>query len=198
MTLTEQIPILPHSTGELHQPLGFIPVLYDTSNSPHLRLTESFAILRYLERVQPLPALFTPFPDVGVPERIDELVSFAATHLFPAIEHGVVKKRLALLDAGEPNEATIDAAVKEGMGQLRPVLKCLEQMLEAGGGPYAVGLSITAADLFLWPPVADLLAIKEGAIVNGYVRVRSWATFLAEQDVVQSTSNGTLADGGRP
>lgn len=157
-------------------------------------LTESRAIVDYLERVQPSPALFGG----PTPERISELVSFASTHLFSKLEFGVVKVRLAA-EADRTSEAELAKALVPGLAALKPVLAALEALLERGGsGPYAIGSSLSAADLFMYPPIADLKAMPEGKILEHYIRLNAWTTFFTEHDLSMATREGAIEGGGRP
>jgi glutathione S-transferase len=58
----EQVPVSPHSTETYtYNPLGYIPILIDQSGLDPIRLTESIAILHYLERCHPAPREPVPF-----------------------------------------------------------------------------------------------------------------------------------------
>lgn len=147
------------------------------------------AILQYLDIFDPSPPLFAS--ETRTAERIYELSSFAASHLFPAVEAGVVKPRLRQIDSGSDEAATI----KSGLVALKTVLRALESMIK---GPYACGTTISAADLYLWPILADLAAVPEGKILGGYVMINSWITFFRETELAQVTKEGTLEVDGRP
>lgn len=95
------------------------------------------------------------------------------------------------MDDGAEEEATI----KSGLVALKPVLHALESMI---GGPYAVGLTVSAADLFLWPILADLASIPEGKILGGYFMMCAWMAFFRETEWAEATKQGTLEVGGRP
>ena len=62
------------------------------------RLIESQAIANYIDVVfaDAGPALRPPRSDARASARVDEMASFAASYVFPAVEHGVVKPRLKL------------------------------------------------------------------------------------------------------
>lgn len=187
----------PHSSlAEAHHPLGFIPILYDLRTSPPLRLSETLAIFTYLERQHPSPPLLEATPSTLLPERIHELASFAASHLYPKVEFGIVKPRMSAMDEGTKSEAEIAESVRAGVEALKPVLRALEGML--GEGPYAFGTRITAADCLLYPPLADLRSIPEGRVLEGFVKVSAWSSFFAMTAGAKETEEGTLEVGGRP
>nr|UGO92599.1 glutathione S-transferase [Glaciozyma antarctica] len=191
----EQLTIAPHSaSAQSHHPLGFIPVLYDLRTST--RLSETSAIIAYLERTHPSPPLLVPTPPTILQECVQELMSFAATHLFPKIEFGVVKPRVAAMDEGTASEDEIAESVRGGVEALKPVLRALEGML--GDGPYAVGKRITAADCLLYPPIADLRAVPEGRVLEAFMKISAWSTFFETTEAAGETEEGTLALGARP
>lgn len=172
-------------------------------------MTESIAILHYLQRQHPEegPNLFLPSSfstdSLVFPERVDELSSFAATQVYPKVEFGVVKPRLSFTpstsSSPEENQIALRALLQPGIEDLKLVLEALEVMLEAGGmGPYSIGSSLTAADCLLFPPLADLMAIPEGEMLKGYIRVKAWLDFFSETDVAVGTKEGTLENGDRP
>jgi len=61
-------------------------------------LIESQAIANYIDVVfvDAGPALRTQRSDARASARVDEMASFAASYVFPAVEHGVVKPRLKM------------------------------------------------------------------------------------------------------
>ena len=50
----------------------------------------------------PGPALRPPRSDARASARVDEMASFAASYVFPAVEHGVVKPRLKMQQVDRP------------------------------------------------------------------------------------------------
>lgn len=131
-----------------------------------------------------------------------ELASFGAGFVFPKIEFGIVKVRVGMMDQEEnrPSEEDIIKATRKGVEEFHPVLRELEKKLEEIGliGPYCVGMGITAADCLIFPPVADLMSIKEGEILKGYPRVKAWADFFSGTEWCERTKEGTLSVGARP
>jgi glutathione S-transferase len=170
----------PHSP-EVKQknPLGLLPVLIHrpdglyTSQDNVVLLFESNAIRRYIDdlvapiaiKKQRIPVHLTPAlqpHDVGSAERrakVDQWISMASTVLFQSVEFGVVKPRLAM-EKNEADDDTIHVAIEEGIEKAYGKLAIFESMLKEGQ-EYLCGTEVTWADLFVYPPLADLRAVKE-------------------------------------
>ena len=89
-----QVHAYPHTKeANAHHPFGRIPAL----NHDGFCLCESFAIARYIDSMAPAGSrpLRPPRPDAQGNAAVDE-VSLAASYVFPAVEHGVVKPRLKM------------------------------------------------------------------------------------------------------
>lgn len=128
---------------------------------------------------------------------IDTLVSVAADQLFRRVEFGVVKPRLAM-EAESIGAAEIKRKVQEGLDALGPVLEVLERALEkaageAGGEGYLAGKDITWADLYAYPPLADLRATPEAAIFSRYPRLDAWMARIERREEAKRTYDGTVA-----
>jgi glutathione S-transferase len=212
---------LPHTEEALkHHPLGFIPTLVhlrpssgdDNAAAPTspFQVYESAAIARYLDAVvfpgsaaahegRPKPALRPAAHDPHTDARVNTIASIAADHLFRRLEFGVVKPRLSLESGGggdrDALEAEIRAKVKPGMEELEPVLALLESMLtDSASGQYFVGDDVTWADLFAYPPLADLRAMPEGdALLFKYPRLEAWVARMEQRDEARHTYDGTVA-----
>jgi glutathione S-transferase len=134
-------------------PFGRVPVLEHDG----FVLYETQAILRYLDRVLPEPAL-TP-ADARHAARMDQVMNINDWYLFHGVAnvivfHRVVGPRVLGL---APDEAAIDAA----MPAARVVFAELSRLL--GEQPYLAGDGISLADLIVAPHVAFFTATPEWA-----------------------------------
>jgi glutathione S-transferase len=132
-------------------PFGRVPVLEHNGFS----LYETQAILRYLERVLPEPAL-TP-SDVKRMARMDQVMNINDWYLFHGVGnviifHRVIGPRVMGLS---PDEAAIEAA----MPKARTVFAELSRLL--GEQPYFAGDALSLADLQVAPPMAFFTATPE-------------------------------------
>ena len=127
---------------------GRVPVLEHNGFS----LYETQAILRYLDRVLPTPAL-TPV-DPRAAARMDQVMNINDWYLFHGVGnvivfHRVIGPRLMGL---QPDEAAIAAA----MPKARTVFAELARLL--GEHPYFTGESLSLADLLVAPGVSFFTA----------------------------------------
>lgn len=170
----------PHSSDvKQKNPLGLLPVLIHrpdglyTSQDNVVVLFESNAIRRYIDdliapiaqKTQRVHVHLTPAlraHDVGSAERrakVDQWISMASTVLFQSVEFGIVKPRLAMEKNGADDD-TIHVAIEDGIEKAYGKLAIFESMLKEGRD-FLCGGEITWADLFVYPPLADLRAVKE-------------------------------------
>lgn len=123
-------------------PRGRVPVLVRDD----FVLSESLAILAYLERTHPEPPLFGRTPEEG--SKIWEQV-MAADHYLREATQAVVGPLLGL------REALSEAALNQAGAHLRDELARLELRLEQA--PYLCGAAISAADCVAFPDVRLIL-----------------------------------------
>lgn len=188
-----------------------------------VQLTESLAILHYIQRIHPNqgPNLFEPKVEVSLfssgdfdplPEHIYEVIGFVCNHVYPKVEFGLVKPRLSAQEAKKLTESEISSSLKPALNSLKPILKILETFLTLADpdptgdseiyrgeplGPYCFGPALTAADCYLYPVLADLKAIPEGEVLKGYVRINAWLEFFSDTPEALATKEGTLENGDK-
>ncbi|KAF8892918.1 hypothetical protein BD779DRAFT_1507734 [Infundibulicybe gibba] len=180
-------------------PFGYLPTLIIheiDGKRVDLKLRESHAILRYIDRVAPEPKLHITSGEGGalVEEKMWEFVSFVAFFGFPTVEYGVVKPRVGATDEGKLSDAEVREQIKEGVAKLRSFLALLESLMAPEG--FAFGARPTWADFFLYPLLADLRMIPEWEIASP--RIISWIEKVDEIPAVEATRAGTLSVGARP
>ncbi|KAI9459296.1 hypothetical protein HD554DRAFT_2298485 [Boletus coccyginus] len=195
-----QVRVLPHSdTAYENHPFGFLPTLIIheiDGKKVDLKLRESQAIARYIDRFAPEPSLNITDGDghALIAEQMWEFVSFAGAHGFSIVEKGVVKPRVAATDEGRISDAEIRSHIAPGVDQLRKFLESIEDNMSPEG--YVFGEKLTWADFFLFPLLADLTAIPEGELLGP--RLLRWMKKMDQLDAVQKTRAGTLSVGARP
>ncbi len=123
-------------------PLGEVPVL----KRGELVVCQSLAILAYLDKAHPEPALFgaTAAETAAIWQQI---LQFDATMPGPirAITRPIFRRRIA-----EHMEQILEAAEK-----IRPELDAIEMRLTGAG--VLAGSAVTAADIALYPPLMQLM-----------------------------------------
>ncbi|KAF5325173.1 hypothetical protein D9619_009974 [Psilocybe cf. subviscida] len=189
------VPMAPHVEFTAH-PFGYIPALVISAQSEDeedVRLCESQAIARYIDRVAPEPSLLLiPGKGVTLEEKMWEFVSLTSSFGVPIIERGIVKARVRA--EGKLTEEQIRAQLEDGpIFELQRFLEATERMMTPEG--YVFGDKLTWADYFLYPLMADLTTVPEWELVSG--RLKKWTEAMELLPEVQATKAGTLAAGAK-
>ena len=139
-------------------PAGIVPVLIDGD----VRLTQSLAIIDYLDRAYPEPRLTPEEP--ASRGRALEIAQTIACEIHPINNLRVLKYLTGELGVDEAaKSAWYQHWVAEGLG-------AVEQLLDAGPeGQFCVGDAPTIADCCLVPQVAN--ALRMGCELGGLTRV---------------------------
>ena len=138
-------------------PLGKVPVL----DHGDYRLYETQAILRYLDRVLPQPAL-TP-ADPRMAGRMDQAMNTNDCYLFNGVSNTIGFQRVVgpKVMGLTPDEAIIAAA----MPRAKEVFAVLANQL--GEGPYFAGETVSLADVLLAPQLDFFRDIPEWEALGG-------------------------------
>jgi glutathione S-transferase len=160
-------------------PFGRVPVLEHEG----FKLYETQAILRYLDRVLPIPAL-TP-SDSRRLARMDQVMNINDWYLFHGVAdviifHRVIGPRLMGLS---PDEAKIEAA----MPKARTVFSELARLL--GDQPFFTGDALSLADLLVAPSVAYFTAIPEWAELGApHANLVAWLARVEARPSMKATT----------
>ena len=120
-------------------PLRQVPVLELEHQGKLVRLTQSAAIIEYLEELQPTPALYPG--DAMAKYQVRQLVEVVNAGIQPAQNLRVLKGVRRL---GGDEKAWAKDHIARG-------LRAMERAASADAGAFLVGDSVTAADVFLAP-----------------------------------------------
>jgi glutathione S-transferase len=160
-------------------PFGRVPVLEHNG----FGLYESQAILRYLDRVLPNPAL-TP-GDCRAAARMDQAMNVNDWYLFQGVANvigfqRVVRPRLMGLAA---DEAVIEAA----MPQAHAVFTELARLL--GEQPYFAGNDVSLADLLIAPQLAFFTQTPEWSVLGApQANLVAWLARMEARPSFQATT----------
>ena len=137
-------------------PFGRIPVL----EHGDFMLYETQAILRYLDRVIPSPALTPADPKAAA--RVDQLMNICDWYLFQGVGNVIAFQRVVLpiLRGVAGDEAAIAAALP----QAHIVFNELSRLL--GAKAYLAGETVTLADLMAAPQMDFMSATPEWAVLT--------------------------------
>jgi glutathione S-transferase len=166
-------------------PFGRVPVL---EHDGYL-LYKTQAILRYLDRVLPAPAL-TP-KDVRATARMDQVMNVSDWYLFQGVGNvigfeRVVKPRLT----GQPAD---EAAIARAMPQAQRVLAELSRLL--GGQSYFAGDALSLADIMVAPHLDFLRLTPEWATLSPAVpSIVRWLDRINARASFQATTMEKIAE----
>jgi glutathione S-transferase len=166
-------------------PFGRVPVLEHDGFS----LYESQAILRYLDRVLPTPAL-TP-GDSRAAARMDQVMNVNDWYLFQGVANVIGFQRVVgpRLLGLKPDEAAIDAA----MPQAHTVFTELARLL--GDQPYFAGAAISLADLLIAPQLAFLTQTPEWSVLGApHANIVAWLARMEARPSFQATTWDRVAE----
>lgn len=168
--------------GEPHisrHPFGRIPVLEHDG----FMLYETQAILRYLDRIVPEPALTPEIPQAAA--RMDQVMNICDWYLFQSVNNvigfqRIIKPKLLGLPPDEE-------AVTQAMPKAHVVFNELERLL--GVGPYFTGASATLADLMVAPHLDFMNMTPEwGALTATTPNLVSWLERMRERPSLKATT----------
>ncbi len=159
-------------------PFGKIPVL----DHGDFRLYETQAILRYLDRIIPAPAL-TP-SDPKAEARMNQLIGVSDCYVFPQISIGITFGRVVAPRFGmAADEAKIAAAIPAAAVCLAEIARLM------GEGPYLAGETVSLADLMLIPHMAFLEEAPEGGpLLAPHPSLSAWLARMHERPSFQATT----------
>jgi glutathione S-transferase len=158
-------------------PFGKIPAVDDDG----FALYETNAVLRYLERKQPDPALIPP--GLHRAARMDQILCIVDNYLFnyakPVVFNRIIAPRL-----GVPVN---DEAVIAALPDTRTVLGALCRLHATG--PYLTGDTLSLADIAVLPHIDYLQRTPEGgAILWDFPKLLDWLAMMAERPSVQASA----------
>ena len=160
-------------------PFGRVPVLEHDGFS----LYESQAILRYLDRMLPNPAL-TPL-DSKRAARMDQAMNINDWYLFHGVGNVIIFHRVISprLMGKAPDEGAIDAA----MPKAKTVFTELARLL--GQSSYFAGDELSLADLLLAPAVAFFAPTPEWSVLGApHPNLAAWLDRMEARSSMQATT----------
>jgi len=167
---------------ELHA-FARIPIL----DHGDFRLYETQAILRYLDRIIPSPAL-TP-TDAKAEARMNQLCGITDWYVLPDISSGVTFGRLVAPKFGMPvDEAKIQAAIPRATLCVTEIARLL------GDNTYLAGEQVTIADLMMAPHLSFLTETSEGEeMLAPHPKLIAWIRRMEARPSMRNTTWDRLA-----
>jgi len=155
---------------------GKIPVFEQGA----LRLTETIAILQYVDAAFPGPAL-QPI-DAASRAKATALMLQAANYLYPVGVMGLfVQHAYVAANGGTPDKAK----VAEAAAATAPLL---DAFAAVGGAPWLLGDTFGLADILLGTMVANVAMTPDGArLIAERPALAAWHTAFGDRDSVRAT-----------
>ncbi|GLH77878.1 glutathione S-transferase [Bradyrhizobium sp. SSBR45G] len=164
-------------------PFGRVPALEHDG----FMLYETQAILRYLDRVLPEPAL-TP-DHAKQAARMDQVMNISDWYLFQGVCNVIIFQRI--IGPQFFGTATDEAAIVSAMPQARTVIAELSRLL--GEQPFMAGDRLSLADLQAGPQASFLSLTPEWTkLTSGHPNLVAWIARLEQRPSFQATTMARL------
>jgi glutathione S-transferase len=152
------------------------------------RLYETQAVLRYIDRIAPAPALAPT--DIRRLARMDQLLNIADSYVAPRISGALAFPRMVAPRFGMPvDEAKIAAALPEAVPAVAEVARLL------GEGEFLTGDTISLADLHMIPQMSFLPHFAEGReLLAPHANLAAWIARMETRPSMAATSWETLME----
>jgi glutathione S-transferase len=158
-------------------PFGKIPAVDDDG----FELYETNAVLRYLERIAPEPALIPA--DLHRATRMDQLLCIMDCYVFRYAWPIGFNRVIAPLIGREPDDAAVAAAIPD----TRVMLGALEKL--HSGEAFFTGETLTLADIALLPHIDILNRTPEGReLLEGTPRILDWLSEMRQRPSVKASA----------
>jgi glutathione S-transferase len=160
-------------------PFGRVPVLEHNG----FRLYETQAILRYLDRVLPNPALTPADPKRAA--RMDQVMNVNDWYLFHGVANVIVFNRVVgpRVMGLKPDEAAIEAA----MPKARAVFEELVRLL--GEQSYFAGEAVSLADFLIAPHIAFFTQTPEWSVLGSpHANLVAWLAQMEARPSLNATT----------
>jgi glutathione S-transferase len=177
------VPVAPGSIRQpahlaLH-PFGRVPIL----EHEDLRLYETQAILRYIDRVLPDPGL-TP-AKAKIAAKMDQLMNINDWYLFLGVGNVIAFQRIVAprLLGTSPDEAAISAVIPKA----KVVFSELSRQLH--DSPYFTGNSLSLADILLAPQMDFIKETPEWELlIEGNTNLSDWLDRMNDRASMKATT----------
>jgi glutathione S-transferase len=166
-------------------PFGRVPIFEHDG----FRLYETQAILRYLDRVLPTPALMPANPQRAA--RMDQVMNINDWYLFQGVGNVIIFHRVV----GPRVMGTVpdEDAIKAAMPKAHAVFDELARLL--GAQPYFAGDAISLADLMIAPAMAFFTQTPEWLALGApHANLVTWLANMQARPSMMATTWERLAE----
>ncbi|KAG2192532.1 hypothetical protein INT47_006008 [Mucor saturninus] len=176
---------MPHTElAYKYNPFGRIPSLLHNDRV----VFETAAIRDYIDTV--FNSALTP-KDLDTRLKVDQMISVLSDYIFHHIVFGVAKPREQYEKEGK-NEGEISQLLEKKLKIAGKIIASVDKMVE---GPFLCGDSLTWADFFVYPAMADLYSLPEGKyMAKKAPKLFVWYTMFEKRQEAIATFPNTVAD----
>lgn len=176
---------MPHTKQAYkYNPFGRIPSLLHDNRA----IFETAAIRDYIDTV--FNSALTP-QDLDTRLKVDQMISVLSDYIFHHIVFGVAKPREQYEKEGK-SEEEISQLLEQKLKNAGQIIKSVDTMVE---GPFLCGDSLTWADFFVYPAMADLYSLPEGKfLAEKAPKLFIWYEMFEKRQEAIDTFPNTVAD----
>lgn len=176
---------LPHSElAYKYNPFGRIPSLLHDSRA----IFETAAIRDYIDTV--FSSDLTP-EDLDTRLKVDQMISVLSDYIFHHIVFGVAKPREKFEKEGK-TEQEISKLLEKKLKNAGRIIQSVDAMVQ---GHFLCGDSLTWADFFVYPAMADLYSLPEGKFLSEKApKLFKWYQMFEKRQEAMATFANTVAD----
>jgi glutathione S-transferase len=169
-------------------PFGRIPIL----DHGGFRLYETQAILRYIDRVLPTPALTPSDPKSAA--RMDQVMNINDWYLYQNVATVILFQRVVA--PRELNLPSDEEAIKAAMPKAHVVFDELAQLL--GQQPYFAGDAVSLADLLVAPTMTFFSKTPEWSVLGApHANLVAWLDRMQARSSMKATTFERLSQTGK-
>jgi len=184
------IPFGGHKAPEhlARQPFGRIPAF----EHDDFRLYETQAILRYIDRIAPSPALIPTDPRAEA--RMNQIIGISDSYVFPDISGCISFYRVFAARFGMPVD---EAKIADALPRARI---CIEEVARLmGDRPFMAGDALSLADLMIVPHLAYFSITDEGReMMKPHANLIGWLDRMKRRPSMMKTTAAKLMGGQGP
>lgn len=178
----------PHTElANKYNPFGRIPSLLHDGKT----IFETSAIRDYIDTK--FGDDLTP-KDLDIRLKVDQMISVLCDYIFHHVLFTVAKPRERFESEGKPEQG-ITQSLQGSLKRAGKIIKSVDTMINEQDGPFICGSTLTWADYFVFPVMADLYSLPEGKFFAEQApKLHNWYKRFENREEVILTYPETSAD----
>jgi glutathione S-transferase len=169
-------------------PFGRIPVI----DHGDFQLYETQAILRYIDRIAPFPALIPTDPRAEA--RMNQVIGISDSYVFPDISGCISFYRVFAPRFGMPVD---EAKIADALPRAKICIDEVARLI--GRNAFMAGNTLSLADLMIVPHLAYFSITEEGrAMMGPHAHLTGWLDRMKQRPSMMNTTAAKLMGGQGP